>query len=62
MWDDLLAALALVMVIEGILPFIAPSVWRDAMQRLSEAGDQQLRVMALTSMVLGVGLLYLIRG
>ena len=62
MWNDLLSALALVLVIEGLLPFIAPSKWRNAMQRLSETGDKQLRGIALTSMMLGIVLLYLIRG
>ncbi|NOX75821.1 MAG: DUF2065 domain-containing protein [Gammaproteobacteria bacterium] len=61
MWHDLLSALALVMVIEGLLPFLNPAGFRNAMRTAAEMGDHQLRVASLLSMVAGVILLYLIR-
>ncbi len=61
MWSDLFAALALVFVIEGVLPFVAPDVWRSAMQRMMEMEPRALRSAGLMSMVAGLVLLYLIR-
>jgi len=57
----LLTAFALVLVIEGILPFLIPALWREAFRRLTEMSDGQVRFLGLTSMVAGVLLLYLIR-
>lgn len=61
MWQDLLAALSLVLVIEGMLPFIKPTIWRRTIGRIAEQPDRALRWMGLTSMLMGVALLYLIR-
>lgn len=52
-------ALALMLVIEGLLPFLLPKVWRDAFRRLTEMSDGQIRFVGLTSMVAGVLLLFL---
>ncbi|MBC8519857.1 MAG: DUF2065 domain-containing protein [Gammaproteobacteria bacterium] len=60
-WSDLLAALALVLVIEGLLPALNPDGWRDTMGRLAGMESGQLRKMGLISMVAGAGLLYLVR-
>jgi uncharacterized protein YjeT (DUF2065 family) len=57
----LLTAFALVLVIEGILPFLIPALWREAFRRLTEMSDGQVRFLGLTSMVAGVLLLYLVR-
>jgi uncharacterized protein YjeT (DUF2065 family) len=57
----LLTAFALVLVIEGILPFLIPALWREAFRRLTEMSDGQVRFLGLSSMVAGVLLLYLIR-
>lgn len=56
--DDLLVALALVMVIEGILPFLAPAIYRRALMTMAGEGDHTLRLVGLISMLIGVGLLY----
>ena len=48
------AALALVLVVEGLLPFAAPRLWRDAFSRLIAMSDGQIRFIGLTSIVLGV--------
>lgn len=61
MWSDLFAALALVLVIEGILPFANPAGWRRMVQLLAQLDDRSLRTVGLTSMALGLGLLFLVR-
>ena len=58
MLETLLIALGLMLVLEGVLPFLAPGVWRKTFQRMTELADGQLRFMGLTSML--VGLLILI--
>jgi uncharacterized protein YjeT (DUF2065 family) len=61
MWHDLLAAVALVLVIEGIMPFLNPAGVRRALLLISQMSDSTLRFVGLTSMLLGVFLLYLIK-
>ncbi len=55
----LLTAVALMLVIEGILPFLAPGLWREAFRRLTEMTDGQIRFFGLTSMIAGLLLLFL---
>jgi uncharacterized protein YjeT (DUF2065 family) len=61
MSKTLLTALALVLVIEGMLPFLIPAMWREAFRRLTEMSDGQIRFLGLSSMVAGVLLLYLVK-
>ena len=61
MSDTLLTALALMLVIEGVLPFLVPALWRETFRRLTEMSDGQIRFIGLTSMVAGVLLLFLTR-
>jgi len=61
MWDDLLAAVALVLVLEGLMPFVSPSTLRHTMEQLIRLPDQTLRIIGLVSMVSGALLLYLLR-
>ena len=61
MAQDLLAALCLVLVIEGIMPFLAPSGWRNMMLALAQTDDKNIRILGLVSMLLGAGLLFLVR-
>lgn len=61
MWDDLLAAVALVLVLEGLMPFLSPSTLRRTMEQLIRLPDQTLRIIGLVSMVSGALLLYLLR-
>lgn len=58
MTDSLLAAVALMLVIEGLLPFLLPAAWRDTFRRLIELSDGQLRFIGLASMLAGLALLY----
>lgn len=60
-WDELLTAIALVLVLEGIMPFISPRSWRQTMLQASQLPDRTLRVIGLGSMLFGVVLLYLLR-
>ena len=56
-----LTAIALMLVIEGILPFLVPGLWRDTFRKLIELTDGQIRFIGLTSMVIGLLLLYFAR-
>lgn len=60
-WTDLLSAFALMLVFEGIMPFISPKGWRNTMLQASQLPDKALRNIGLTSMVIGAVLLYLMR-
>jgi len=60
-WPDLAAALGLMLVIEGILPFLSPGRIRRAFARLAEQGDAALRVAGAISMLAGVAVIWLAR-
>jgi uncharacterized protein YjeT (DUF2065 family) len=57
--NTLMTAMALMLVIEGLLPFLVPKVWRDAFRRLTELSDGQVRFIGLSSMLAGLLLLFL---
>ncbi len=61
-WSDLLAAFALFLVLEGLLPFVSPANWRKSLMLLSQFADGQLRFFGLVSILIGAGLLLLVRG
>ena len=56
--DNLWAALALVLIIEGILPFLAPGIWRTTFLRLTQLSDGQLRFVGLVSIAAGLVALF----
>lgn len=58
MWQSLWDALALVLVIEGVLPFVSPRGYRNAVASLAGLGDRALRIAGLVSMLIGCALLY----
>ncbi|MFM2449781.1 MAG: hypothetical protein RIS44_2231 [Pseudomonadota bacterium] len=60
MSDALWVACALVLVFEGILPFLSPTVWRQVFERALKMSDGQIRFIGLSSMLLGLGLLLLL--
>ena len=60
-WTDLLAALALYLVLEGILPFVNPQAMKRFLMTMANFSDQQLRIWGLVSMVAGLILLYAVR-
>ena len=60
LWHQLAVAIALIFVIEGMLPFLAPGRWRNMVKVMAEMDDRTMRSMGFFSMVMGLGLLYLI--
>lgn len=61
MWHDLLVALALVLVVEGVLPFISPASMRKAWMQMADLDDRTLRILGLGCMGFGVILLQILR-
>ena len=61
-WNDLWAACALYLVLEGLMPFANPGGMKRALAQLSQLDERVLRVAGLLSMVAGALLLYLVRG
>ena len=60
-WPDFVAALGLLFVIEGILPFLSPGGIRRALGRISAMDDATLRIAGAASMLAGLALLWLVR-
>ncbi|MFN3987933.1 MAG: DUF2065 domain-containing protein [Rhodocyclaceae bacterium] len=60
MISTFLMAFALMLVIEGILPFVAPARWRETFLQLARLADGQIRFIGLTSMLIGLVLLVLV--
>ncbi len=59
-WSDLFRAIALLMILEGILPFLRPAAMRRMMQSMIELDDRTLRITGLVIMLSGLSLLYLL--
>ncbi|MEH6617306.1 MAG: DUF2065 domain-containing protein [Porticoccus sp.] len=60
MWVDLARAFCLMLVLEGIMPFLSPGRWRNMASLLAQVDDRSMRKMGLVSMLLGAGALYFI--
>lgn len=60
-WQELFAAVALVLILEGIIPFMSPNALRKTYQRLMEMDDKTIRMSGLISMIAGVVLLTVVR-
>ncbi len=60
-WSDLLAAFALYLVIEGLLPFVSPRTWKQSLEQITKLNDNQLRMIGLASMLAGLVLLAIVR-
>ena len=58
--DTLMMAFALMLVIEGVLPFLVPTIWRETFRRLTEMSDGQIRFVGLSSMLAGLVLLFIV--
>lgn len=61
-WIDILSAFGLMLVIEGIMPFVLPAKWRAMMFMAISQTNRSLRVMGLSSMLVGLVVLLLVRG
>ena len=60
MWQDLAVAFCLMLVIEGIIPFVSPGRWRKMLLMLDQIDDNTMRMIGLASMLVGTGLLYIV--
>jgi len=60
MWQEFGIALALLLIIEGIMPFLSPEQLRETLRQVVEMDDKTLRYVGLTSMLLGLTLLYVV--
>jgi len=60
-WQIFFASLALVLVLEGLLPFLSPQFWRRSIYQMLAQSDTVLRIIGLSSMVLGALLLFIVR-
>ena len=61
MWQNILTAFALYLIIEGMIPFVGPDFFRRTVARLAELNDNHLRATGLTIMVTGLLLLFVVR-
>ena len=61
MWTEILTAVALVLVIEGILPFTGPGRYRQLVAQIVRLSDNQLRTYGLAAMIAGIVLLFIVR-
>ena len=61
-WTEILTALALVMVIEGMLPFISPTKYRQVVAEITRLSDNNIRNIGLVVMIAGLLLLFFVRG
>jgi len=61
MLQDLIVTFCLLMVIEGLLPFISPKTWKNMMESVTKQTDRNIRVFAFISMLIGSVTIYIIR-
>ncbi len=61
MWNELAVALCLVLIIEGVIPCLAPGRWRKLAVTMADVDDRVVRGLGLASMLVGTCLLYLVR-
>lgn len=61
MWQELLTAFALLLVLEGIMPFVNPEGLKRMLSMVAQMGNRLLRLAGISSMLLGVIILYIIR-
>lgn len=60
LWHELAIAVCLVFIIEGVMPFLYPARWRRLVAQLATVDDRTMRMTGLISMLIGLGLLYMI--
>ena len=61
MWYELAKAFCLMLVLEGVMPFIAPARWRNVAEMLARVDDRTMRIIGLVSMLIGAGSLFLLK-
>ena len=60
-WTEILTAVALVLVIEGMLPFVRPRRYKQLVAQIVQLSDNQLRLFGLSAMIIGIVLLFVVR-
>ena len=60
-WTEILTAIALLMIIEGILPFVGPGRYKQLVAQIAQLSDNQLRTFGLGAMIAGLLLLFFVR-
>ena len=60
-WTEILTAVALVLIIEGMLPFVGPGRYKQLVAQIAQLGDNQLRTLGLVSMIAGLLVLFVVR-
>ncbi len=60
-WSEILTAVALVLIIEGMVPFIGPGKYRQIVAQMAQLSDNHLRTVGLVIMVTGLALLFMVR-
>jgi len=61
MWYELAKAFCLMLVLEGVMPFVAPGRWRNVAEKLAQVDDRSMRIIGLVSMLIGAGALFLLK-
>ena len=61
MWQELLLAFGLMLILEGIVPFLYPRRWQKMVEMLAQMDPSSMRLAGLASMVLGLVIIYLVR-
>jgi uncharacterized protein YjeT (DUF2065 family) len=61
MTSTFLMALALMLILEGVLPFLAPGLWRETFRKITQMSDGQIRFVGLSSMLVGLLVLLWVR-
>jgi uncharacterized protein YjeT (DUF2065 family) len=61
MWQDILTAFALYLILEGMIPFVSPSRFRRAVEKIAKLGDNNVRMAGLLAMAAGLLMLFIVR-
>jgi uncharacterized protein YjeT (DUF2065 family) len=61
MWQDLMTGFAIYLIIEGMIPFAGPGLFRQSVVRIAQMDDNSLRLTGLTVAAVGLILLYIVR-
>lgn len=61
MWSDLIAAIALLLILEGIMPFVSPDRLKRTLLEVARLDNRTLRIIGLISMSIGLAVLYWVR-
>jgi hypothetical protein len=61
MWQELMTAFCLMLILEGMIPFLYPDRWKNVVKKLAEVDSRSMRMMGLASMLIGALSLYIVR-